>query len=242
MLSMPRAFTWIMHRPTCSMLAPVTCVWVHFTHILTLDNTGSFTQAHSHIPKRHCTRSSVHSARARWFSCGCVDSRFYHTSHFILFILWAHVFCVMKAHRMVYACNFADFTMTMNSQREILNSWMSCMNLNWRCCYGTRIHIHTPTHTHTRTDCTHKLTRHRPFSHRAPDVQVKDYLVCHTNPPFGNTPSSTDGCPENPLSATQGEQAPVVVHVYNLLNGTESLSPGEDSFDFMSTIARRACL
>lgn len=27
-------------------------------------------------------------------------------------------------------------------------------------------------------------------------VWVNDHLVCHTNPPFGNTPSSTDGSPE----------------------------------------------
>ena len=51
---------------------------------------------------------------------------------------------------------------------------------------------------------------------------MKDYLVCHTDPPFGNTPSSTDGCPENPLSGTKGEQSPVVVHVYNLLNGSNA--------------------
>ena len=31
-------------------------------------------------------------------------------------------------------------------------------------------------------------------------VWIRDHLVCHTRPiPFGNTPSSTDGCPEYPL-------------------------------------------
>ena len=41
---------------------------------------------------------------------------------------------------------------------------------------------------------------------------VGDHLVCHTNPPFGNSPSSTDGSPENPLPG--GTAMPVVIHVY----------------------------
>lgn len=43
-------------------------------------------------------------------------------------------------------------------------------------------------------------------------VWVGDHLVCHTNPPFGNTPSSTDGSAENPLPG--GAALPVVIHVY----------------------------
>ena len=41
---------------------------------------------------------------------------------------------------------------------------------------------------------------------------VGDHLVCHTNPPFGNSPSSTDGSPENPLPG--GTAMPVVIHIY----------------------------
>jgi hypothetical protein len=48
-------------------------------------------------------------------------------------------------------------------------------------------------------------------------VWVRDHLVCHTHPiPFGNTPSSTDGCPEYPLPGTAGQVMPVVVHIYNV--------------------------
>jgi putative isomerase len=48
-------------------------------------------------------------------------------------------------------------------------------------------------------------------------VWIRDHLVCHTRPvPFGNTPSSTDGCPEYPLPVTAGQVDPVVVHVYNV--------------------------
>ena len=36
-----------------------------------------------------------------------------------------------------------------------------------------------------------------------------------TDPPFGNTPSSTDGCPEYPLPGKAGEVLPLVIHVYN---------------------------
>lgn len=46
-------------------------------------------------------------------------------------------------------------------------------------------------------------------------VWIDDHLVCHSDPPFGNTPSSTDGCPENPLVGTQGQSVPVLVHVYS---------------------------
>jgi len=44
-------------------------------------------------------------------------------------------------------------------------------------------------------------------------VWVGDHLVCHSNPPFGNTPSSTDGSAENPLPGN-GRELPIVIHVY----------------------------
>ena len=48
-------------------------------------------------------------------------------------------------------------------------------------------------------------------------VWVRDHLICHTQPiPFGNSPSSTDGSPENPLPGTKGETMPVVIHAYSL--------------------------
>ena len=48
-------------------------------------------------------------------------------------------------------------------------------------------------------------------------VWIRDHLVCHTRPvPFGNTPSSTDGCPEYPLPVKAGQIDPVVVHIYNV--------------------------
>ena len=48
-------------------------------------------------------------------------------------------------------------------------------------------------------------------------VWIRDHLVCHTRPiPFGNTPSSTDGCPEYPLPVKAGQVDPLVLHVYAL--------------------------
>jgi len=57
-------------------------------------------------------------------------------------------------------------------------------------------------------------------------VWVADHLVCHTNPPFGNTESSTDGSPEYPLPAKKGERAPVVVHVYSYAEAGPVTSAG----------------
>ena len=45
-------------------------------------------------------------------------------------------------------------------------------------------------------------------------VWVDDHLVCHTNPPFGNTPSSTDGSPQYPLHYGKGASVPIIVHIY----------------------------
>jgi putative isomerase len=42
-------------------------------------------------------------------------------------------------------------------------------------------------------------------------VWLDDHLICHTNPPFGNTASSTDGSPAYPLPAKLGQAATVVV-------------------------------
>ena len=48
-------------------------------------------------------------------------------------------------------------------------------------------------------------------------VWLRDHLICHTNPPFGNSPSSTDGCPEYPLPGkTTDDPLPLVIHVYNM--------------------------
>ena len=44
-------------------------------------------------------------------------------------------------------------------------------------------------------------------------VWVGDHLVCHTDPPFGNAQSSTDGCPENPLPGNSTMS--IVIHIYS---------------------------
>ena len=48
-------------------------------------------------------------------------------------------------------------------------------------------------------------------------VWVDDHLICHTDPPFSNNPSSTDGTPQNPLRGTpkSAEGLPLVIHIYS---------------------------
>lgn len=46
-------------------------------------------------------------------------------------------------------------------------------------------------------------------------VWVDDHLVCHTDPPFGNTESSTDGSPQYPLEVDKGTAASIVIHIYS---------------------------
>ena len=63
-------------------------------------------------------------------------------------------------------------------------------------------------------------------------VWVGDHLVCHTDPPFGNTPSSTDGSAENPLPG--GTALPVVIHIY-----AKSDAPGTVSSNATARVAVR---
>ena len=46
-------------------------------------------------------------------------------------------------------------------------------------------------------------------------VWLNDHLICHTEPPFGNTPSSTDGCPENPLTVGK-DPLPLVINIFSV--------------------------
>jgi len=51
-------------------------------------------------------------------------------------------------------------------------------------------------------------------------VWIGDHLVCHTQPPFGNTPDSTDGSVHNPLrNLTKTMPLTVVMHVYSSVYG-----------------------
>lgn len=45
-------------------------------------------------------------------------------------------------------------------------------------------------------------------------VWIEDHLVCHTDPPFGNTNSSIDGSKENPLSYSAATRQHIVIHIY----------------------------
>ena len=63
-------------------------------------------------------------------------------------------------------------------------------------------------------------------------VWVGDHLVCHTDPPFGNTPSSTDGSAENPLPG--GTALPVVIHIY-----AKSDAPGTVASNATARVAVR---
>eukprot|EP00440_Ansanella_granifera_P056074 gb/GFBE01060778.1/.p1 GENE.gb/GFBE01060778.1/~~gb/GFBE01060778.1/.p1 ORF type:complete len:828 (+),score=155.91 gb/GFBE01060778.1/:1-2484(+) len=66
------------------------------------------------------------------------------------------------------------------------------------------------------------------FSHaQVAIVWIDDHLVCNTRPPFGATPSSTDGTPMYPLRGSKEKAVPLVIHIYNsLTNATagESLT------------------
>jgi len=46
-------------------------------------------------------------------------------------------------------------------------------------------------------------------------VWISDHLICHTDPPFGNSVSSTDGTVVNPLPSKAGQQLPILIHIYS---------------------------
>ena len=57
-------------------------------------------------------------------------------------------------------------------------------------------------------------------------VWVDDHLVCHTNPPFSNTRSSTDGCPQNPIPYRHGDTPHILLHIYSASMDGSGCWPG----------------
>ena len=61
-------------------------------------------------------------------------------------------------------------------------------------------------------------------------VWVDDHLVCHTNPPFSNTRSSTDGCPQNPIPYRHGDTPHILLHIYSAsMDGSGKVTSGDDA-------------
>ena len=80
-------------------------------------------------------------------------------------------------------------------------------------------------------------------SPRVATSTASQHLICHTQPiPFGNSPSSTDGCPENPLPGTKGETLPVVIHAYSLqANSSTNVSVQWAHLATHTEIGRASC-
>ena len=58
-------------------------------------------------------------------------------------------------------------------------------------------------------------------------VWINDHLVCHTDPPFGNAPGSTDGSRSNPLPRPTSNASTILIHISSSsLDGTGAITSG----------------
>ena len=55
-------------------------------------------------------------------------------------------------------------------------------------------------------------------------VWIDDHLVCHTNPPFSNSPSSTDGSAQNPIAYKSGDKRHILIHIYSTATSSDAAS------------------